>query len=163
MGEMLSLRDVLPRHERVDVGDGKVDLFGISGEDIGVIIERFPDAFNQIANAGSQAIKLPGELMGALIAAAQRNGDGSSFLGDKSMELRGRSFGAADQQRMLTAIGKCTFPDGVGPFLESLVHSAEATVEAMDLAARVASRVQAMPSPPTPKPSDAPDTPPSGS
>jgi hypothetical protein len=156
MGDMLTLRDVLPRHERTAIGNGQVDLFGISGEDIGAILERFPDAFTQIANAGSQSIKLPGPLMGALLAAAQRK-NGSSLLGDEEEEKLGRSFGAADQMKMLAVIAKNTFPDGVGPFLESLVTSSEVTLEAMQLAERVASRVQRMGSLNGQKPLDAPE------
>jgi len=162
MATMLTLRDVLPRHERIDIADGQVDLFGISGEDIGSILERFPDAFTAIASSGSQSIKIPGPLMGALLAAGQRNGHGGSLLGDEGFEMMCRGHGAADQQKMLKAIAKCTFPDGVGPFLESLVTSSEATLEAMQLAERVASRARAMESQRTPKPLDAPEIPPSG-
>jgi hypothetical protein len=161
---MLSLNDVLPRHERVDIGTGKIDIFGISGEDIGEILRRYPNAFQQMADSGSQSIKMDPGLMGALLAASQRNPEGTkSFLGDEKTESLSRALGAADQNQVMKVIGRCTFPDGVGPFLEDLQSMSESTLEAMEVVVRVSSRGQATASPPKPKPSDAPSTQPSGS
>jgi len=153
MASMLSLLDVLPRHEQVNIGDGKVDIFGISGMDIGEILRRYPNAFQQIADSGGQPIKMEPGLLGALLAACQRNGDGTtSYLGNEKVEGRCRTLDASTQMKMLEAVGRCTFPDGIGPFLEGLVSLSEATLRVMELVVQVASKVPDTASPPTPKP-----------
>ena len=158
MATMLSLLDVLPRHEQIIVGDGKIDVFGISGGDIGEILRRFPNAFQEIADSGSQPIKMNPGLMGALISACQRTRDGmSSFLGDEKMEAKCRFLDAQTQMEIFWAIGRCTFPDGVGPFLEDLLSLSESTVKVMELVVQVASRGQDTTSPPKPRPSEQPD------
>ena len=164
MAGMLSLLDVLPRHERVDVGnDQKLDVFGISGEDIGRILDEWPDAFQQIALSGSQPTRMDPRLLGALFAAASRNGNGESLLGNNAAERSARGLGASDQVKVMNAIGRCTFADGIGPFLESLVSMSSATVEAMEVVVQVASKVVPTASQPMPKPSEQPDTQASGS
>jgi hypothetical protein len=164
MAAKLSLLDVLPRHERVDIGGNqKLDVYGISGEDIGRILDRWPDAFAQMAMANSQPTQMDGGLLGALLAAGQRNDDGVSMLGNDKAEARARSLGVADQMNILQAVGRCTFPEGVGPFLELLVLNSTLTEEAIRLSVQVASRVQHTASPPTQKPSEQLNTHPSGS
>jgi hypothetical protein len=159
----LSLLDVLPRHERVDIGGSQVDVFGICGEDIGRILNRYPDAFQQIANSGSQPTQMDAGLLGVLLAASQRNGKSESLLGNDEAERRARSLAVSDQMNMLSALGRCTFPDGVGPFLESLVSMSSSTLEAMEVVVRVVSKAQDTESRPMPKPLEQPDTPASGS
>ena len=164
MASMLSLLDVLPRHEKVDVGEGKqIAVFGISGGDFGKILARYPDAFQQIASASGQPSRMDPGLLGALLAASQRNGESESLLGNDVVEQRGRSFAVGDQMAMLLALGRCTFPEGIGPFLESLVSMSSQTNEAMEVAVRIASREKATASPPMPKRSEPPDIPASGS
>jgi hypothetical protein len=149
MTPILSLIDTPPRHEQAVVGDGKIDVFGISGGDIGEILKRFPNAFQEIADSGSQPIKMNPGLMGALIAACQRTPDGmSSFLGDEKMEAHCRCLDAQTQMQIFWAIGRCTFPDGVGPFLDGLVSLSESTLKVMELIVQIASRSQETPSPP---------------
>jgi hypothetical protein len=163
MGAMLSLLDVLPRHEQVDIGDGKIDVFGISGEDLGEIVRRFPNAFQDIADSGAQPIKMNPPLMGALIAAAQRNPERTaSFLGNEMIEGRSRMLDAATQMKLFEVIGRCTFPDGIGPFLDGLVSLCEATVQTMEVVVQVASKAPGMNLPPAPRPSEPPATPASG-
>jgi hypothetical protein len=164
MGSMLSLLDVLPRHERVDIGGGqKVDVCGISGEDIGKILHRYPNAFQQLIESGSKPAGIDPGLLGALLAAAQRNGEDESLLGNEKVERMSRSLGIGAQMKMLQALGRCTFPDGVGPFLEGLVSMSSAATEAMQVVVQVASKGQATASRPTRKPSAQPATLASGS
>ena len=163
MASMLSLLDVLPRHERVDIGGAQIDVFGISGGDWGEILRRYPDAFQQIANAGSQPIKMEIGLMGALLAASQHNAENTqSLLGNEHAEARARMLGARDQMKVMQAMGRCTFPDGVGPFLEDLVSMSESTLAATELVVQVSSRGQDTPSPPPRKNSGQHDTQTSG-
>lgn len=169
MGSMLSLLDVLPRHERIDIGSDQIfDVYGISGGDIGKILERFPDAFQQIADSGSQPSAMNPNLLGALVAASAHVGsngdyDAESLLGNEKAEKRASTLGVADQAKIMQAIGRCTFPEGVGPFLEDLVLMSSSTATAMDLVVKVASKAQATTLPPKPKPSEPPETPASGS
>ena len=164
MGSMLSLLDVLPRHERVDIGGGQmIDVFGISGGDIGRILERYPDAFQQMYGSNSQPQRMDQGLLGALLAASQRNGESESLLGNEVAERRGCSLAMSDQMKMMQALGRCTFPEGVGPFLESLASMSSAATEAIELVVQAASRVPPMASPPMQKPSEPPGTPASGS
>jgi hypothetical protein len=164
MASMLSLADVLPRHERVDIGSGqKIDVYGISGEDIGKILVRYPDAFQQLYNSSSSPTAMDPGLLGAMLAASQRNGGDESLLGNEQVERRGRSLGASDQMKMMQALGRCTFPDGVSPFLEGLASMSSVTHEAIEIVVQAVSRVQDTESPPTPKPSEPQDTPVSGS
>jgi len=163
MASKLSLLDVLPRHERVDIGgDQKLDVFGISGEDIGRILDRWPDAFTQMAMSNSQPTQMDGGLLGALLAAGQRVSDGVSLLGNDEAESRARSLGVGDQMNILQAVGRCTFPEGVGPFLEALVLNSTLTEEAVQISVQVASKAQRTASPPTQKPSEQLNTHPSG-
>ena len=191
MASMLSLVDVLPKHERVDIGtcstcagaggsgdNGKkeckacggsgkleIDVFGISGEDIGRILGRYPNAFTQMVASANTPTALEPGLMGAIVAASQREGEDpdTSLLGNEKIEKRGRGLGVGAQMKILKAMGRCTFPDGIGPFLEDLVLTSTSAKEAMEVIVRVASKEQATTSPKTPKPSEPPATPPSGS
>lgn len=165
MAGMLSLLDVLPRHERVDIGgDIKIDVFGVSGEDIGRILTRYPDAFQQLANA-QQPGGLDPKLFGALVAASQRNGSEESLLGNDTVERRGRSLAVGAQMKILKVIGRCTFPDGIGPFLEDLKLLSFSAKEAVEVViqAQPDSRAQVTRSPPPPRPSEPPNIPVSGS
>ena len=191
MASMLSLVDVLPKHERVDIGtcsacagaggsgsNGKkdckacggsgkleIDVFGISGEDIGRILGRYPNAFTQMVASANTPTALEPGLMGAIVAASQREAEDpdTSLLGNEKIEKRGRGLGVGAQMKILKAMGRCTFPDGIGPFLEDLVLTSASAKEAMEVIVRVASKEQATTSPRTPKPSEQPATPASGS
>jgi hypothetical protein len=163
MAKMLSLVDVLPRHELVNIGGDEICVYGVSGEDIGKILLRFPDAFAQLYGHSNHLIAMQPELLGALMAASQRNGEDKSMLGDDNAERRARTHSIGDQMKIMKALGRCTFPDGVNPFLEDLVSMSSATNEAIEVIVKVVSKAQPTESQPTPKPSELPDTQASGS
>jgi len=164
MGARLSLLDVLPRHERVDIGGGQqIDVFGISGEDLGKILERYPDVFQEIMSHSDQPTRMTPGLMAALLAASQRDEHDESLLGNEVVEQRCRTLAVGAQVKMFLAMGRCTFPDGVGPFLESYMLMSSAAMEAVEVVVQVASREPAMASPPMRKRSEVPDTQASGS
>jgi hypothetical protein len=164
MASMLSLLDVLPRHERVDIGNGEIDVFGISGEDIAKLLERYPNALQQMANSGGKPGGIEPGLLGALVAACQRDGDAaSSLIGNEIVEGRARTLGIGAQMKILQSIGRCTFPDGVGPFLEAITSILSSTQAATRVIVRVASKAPGTTSPPPPKPSEPPATQASGS
>jgi len=160
---MLSLLDVLPKNERVDIGGGaQIDIFGISGEDVGKILTRYPDAFQQLANAQKPGGIDPA-LFGAVVAASQRNGSEDSLLGNETVEKRGRGLALGAQLKVLQAIGRCTFPDGVGPFLEALTSLSSSVKDSIQVIVQAASKDQATRLPQQPKPSEPPNMPASGS
>lgn len=164
MANMLSLLDVLPRHERVDLGGGQaIDVYGISSEDIAKILERFPTAFGQMANLASKPTAIEPGLVGALVAATQRTEKYESLLGNEEVECRARALSAGALMKVMHALGRCTFPDGVGPFLEGLASMSSAATEVMEVVVQVGSKVSAMESRQTQRPSAVPSTPPSGS
>jgi hypothetical protein len=164
MGSRLSLLDVLPQHETVDIGGGQqIEVYGISAEDIGAILHRYPDAFAQIIKAKGNVTLTDPALLGALLAASQRNGSEHSLLGNDECEQRARSLSVGAQMKIMQAIGRVTFPDGAGPFLQGLASMSSAANEAMRLVIQVDSKGRAMTSPPTPKPSEPPATQASGS
>lgn len=143
MASMLSLLDVLPRSERVGIGGGQeIDVFGISGEDIGKILTRYPNAFQQMINSGGKPASLDPNLGAALLAATQRDKKGESLVGNEDVERRARTLSVGAQMKMMQAMGRCTFPDGVGPFLEGLMSVSSAANEAMRVVVRVASKDQ---------------------
>jgi hypothetical protein len=164
MASMLSLLDVLPRHERVDIGgEYPIDIFGVSGEDLGKILERFPDTFQQLTNSDSHPTRMHPGLMCAFIAACQRNGDGESLLGNDEIEARARYLGVGVQAKLIEAMARCTFPDGLGPFLRSYMSLSSAASEAIEVVVEVASGEHSTASRKMRRPSAQPDTPPSGS
>lgn len=163
MAAKLSLLDVLPRHERVDIGSGEIDVWGVCGEDLGKILARYPDAFAILLDSGATPQNMNPGLMGAFMAASQRNGSEESLLGNEIVERRCRSLGIGVQTKMLLAIGRSTFPDGIGPFLEDHLLLSSSAKQAMEVVVQVASREQATASPPTPKPSEQSETQASGS
>jgi hypothetical protein len=163
MSTMLSLVDVLPRHEQVNIGSDEICVYGITGEDIGKILMRFPDAFAQLYGHSNQLMNMDPELLGALMAASQRNGEDVSMLGNDKAERRARNFSIGDQMKIMKALGRCTFPDGVGPFLEDLTSMSSATNEAIEVIVKAVSKEQPTESQPMPRPSEPPSTPASGS
>lgn len=169
MASMLSILDVLPRHERVNIGGDQeilIDVFGVSGEDVGKILERFPTAFIDLAKSGGVPSALDPSLIGAFLAASQRkkaDGKTISLFGDDEAESAMRSLAVGAQIKLLQSMARCTFPDGLNPFLEGLRSISSASKEAVQIIVKAASKDQDMKLPPRPKPSDAPVTQASGS
>ena len=155
MRSRLSLLDVLPAHERVDIGSGTIDVYGISGYDLGRIMERYPDAFEILVAFAKHPVQgMDAGLTGAFLAASQRTEDEESFLGNETVERRARTLGLHPQFKMLLAMGRCTFPDGIGPFLRDYESISSATSEAITIVVQAASKDQATESQPTPRNSE---------
>lgn len=164
MGSRLSLLDVLPRSERVDIGGGQeIEVFGISTEDVGKILARFPNAFEQMVQTGGNIAAMDAALTGAVIAASQRNEAGDqSLLGVEEVERVGRTLGIGVQMKLGEAIVKCTFPDGLIPFFRLLSSMSSGAEEVTRLVVSVASKEASTSSPPRPRNSGQPDIPASG-
>jgi hypothetical protein len=165
MASKLSLLDVLPRHERVDFGGGvAIDVYGISGEDLGQIIERYPNAFETLAEYTANPGKMHQNagLMGAFLAAAQRTDDDRSLLGNEIVERRARGLALHAQIKSLLAMGRCTFPDGINPFLKDFELMSSGTAEAIRVIVQASSKETGISSLNGQKPSVPSSTPASG-
>jgi hypothetical protein len=64
--------------------------------------------------------------------------------------------------KVVQVIGRCTFPDGLGPFLEGLASITSGANEALRVIVQVASRGSTTTSPPGARPSGQPQTQASG-
>jgi hypothetical protein len=164
MAARLSLLDVLPKSERVGIGDGvEIDVFGISTEDIGKILQRYPNAFQDMVESGGRVAGMNPGLLGALVAASQRSENDESLLGNEQVERRGRSLGMGAQMKLVQAIGRCTFPDGISPFLEGLASMSSGANEVLKIVVQADSKAPDTNSHRPPKPSEPPGIQPSGS
>ena len=159
MSALLGLLDVHPRTERVSVGrsaDGEeqfLDVTGISGEDIWNLLNRFPTLFADMMQAGANPGKMHPEVLGAVISAATRS------YGNEEAEKIARTLPVGTQMKVLRAMGRTTFPDGFGPFLEDLKSASGAMAEAVEVVIRERATTLQQPQ----KPSAPPETPSSGS
>jgi hypothetical protein len=129
MAARLGLLDVLQRVEKVKVSDEQsVDVIGLSSKAIGVLIERFPDLISIMTGSGGDIAKLrksAPEAIAALIAAA--TGD----PGNVDAEAVAERLPVGVQMNILKAMGRVTFPDGFGPFVESLQELSGGITEAV--------------------------------
>src|ERR1700759_5574178 len=107
MGSKLSLLDVQLRSEQVDVSsDQTIEVYGICAEDIGKLLARFPNAFQQMVQATTNPAEMNPHFLCALIAASQRNGSDTSMLGNEACEMAGRQHGLGTQLKIVRAIGR---------------------------------------------------------
>jgi len=111
----LGLLDIAPVSEQVDVGnDQKLEVKGISSEDILKLIQRFPDMQKFISMGGIKPADImntiPGTV-GGIIAAA------CGHAGEENYESAANKLSVEAQLDLLEAIGRCTFRNGFGPFV----------------------------------------------
>lgn len=150
---LLSLRDVHRLVERVDIGGGRqIDVSGLTGDDITALLTRFPKMFGLFSDAGGNIALLPSDLIGAIVAACQRE------TGNEEMEKLARAEPIGVSLKILQAMGRTTFPDGFGPFLQGLRSGSGAINDAVELVLRESASILPQP----PKNSAQPATPPSG-
>lgn len=160
MGSLLGLRDIAgPLTERVEIGNGHfLDVTGMSTEAIWKLLERFPDASTMLERAGGNEEKLLAAMkslfkkapdaIAAIIACADQDAN------NPEVEAIAAKLPMGIQMRIMKAIGRVTFPDGFGPFVEDLRSAGGGLLQAVTVG-------QVSTSPKPPKPSVQPDTPPS--
>ena len=101
-------------------GDRRVKVQGLHGNAIAAIAARFPDLvllLGSMAGGGDVIARLFGQF-GAAIAPIIAAGCG--HLGDEHSEKIAGRLLVEDQAKLLKAIFGLTFPNGFGPFMESV-------------------------------------------
>lgn len=111
---MVSLLDIAPARETVEIGGTPVELRAISADQIVTLMQRFGGIFELLGGDMSQIGAAVKPAIGALIAAATGN------LGDAAQEAHAAEFSIGDQVAVLAAIRRLTMPKGVRPFVEDL-------------------------------------------
>lgn len=127
---MVSLVDVAPNKETVEVNGKPVPVAGISAQGIAWLIEIHPEIMSRLFAGKSVDLK-PGDLMklgpkiiASIIAA------GTGHIDEPNETEAAASLALGDQLDLLAAIIRKTFPRGVGPFVaqfEALAAQAAAS------------------------------------
>jgi hypothetical protein len=151
----LSLLDIAPSKEKVDVGDGQqLEVQGISSRDLLTLIQRFPE-MQKFMSIGSikatDILNMAPTTVSGIIAAA------CGHVGDENYEKAADRLSMEAQLNLIEAIGRCTFRSGFGPFVMRISAHVVAALSANS------GRATGTNSPPPLKPSSPPDTAPTPS
>jgi hypothetical protein len=145
----LSLLDIGPVSEKVQVGDKLLDVYGVSVKGVFALFARFPE-IQQWFKGGrinqEQLIAEAPDTLAAIIAA------GCGEPGNGAAEETAGRLPVDTQLDILEAIGRLTFKNGFGPFVKRIVALA-AQAQSVNYG-----RVQDTKSPPVSRPSPPPDT-----
>lgn len=152
--EALSLLDIAPRSEMVEINDEQsLRVRGLSADAIRELLMRFPPLQGVIMGAGIDAsliVAMGPDIVGSLCAAA------SGELNNEEAEKMAAMLPVETQLDIIEAIGRCTFSKGFGPFADRVaVIAAALSVQA----GKAPDTNLQNPSPPL----EEPQTPPSGS
>lgn len=149
----LTLADIGVAVEMIDVdgkeGPAKIEVRGVSTEDVLTLLQRFPELQKWIGGGERKAadlIKLAPNAVSAIIAAA------TGGLDDKTIEEAAAQLPIETQLNFLEAIGRLTFKSGFGPFAERILALFDAAKSASFGKATVTN------SQPVSKPLSPPDT-----
>ena len=129
---MVSLIDIAPAVERVQIRGQEVEVFGISAAGVASLLSRFPELRRAFVGRDvpvDQLLAMGGEIVNAIIAA------GTGDAGDEVAEEAAGRLSIDEQADLIAAIARATLPKGVGPFVEKLV-ALGGLVGAEDVAAR---------------------------
>ena len=125
----LSLLDIAPASEQVEIGEASVTVYGVTVTQIIKLMERFP-ALQNWATSGEmdakQLIDIAPGAIAAIIAA------GCKVEGEEG-EAKAISLSIETQMDIVEAIGRLTFKNGFGPFAQRLVRLATAGNEVVSL------------------------------
>lgn len=154
MPEAISLMDLQPKTEKVNVGDDKfLVVKPVTAETVFVFMTRFPDfqrAFVGREMNEATVMAFGPDIIGAVCAA------GLGYAGDAAAEQRCRDLPFEIQMDILNAVGRVSFTEGFGPFVRKLRAM-------LSLVSGVVGKAPDMRSPMPSPPSVVPQTPPSGS
>jgi hypothetical protein len=129
---MVSLVDILDIKKTVTIRGKEIDIEGINAEKLGLLIISFPEM--RLAFAGKEVslkpediIKMGPRIVATVIAAgtgpATEDKDGQLSFDTEVFKQNTAAAGKlsiGEQITLITAIFEKTFPDGFGPFVESL-------------------------------------------
>jgi hypothetical protein len=116
---MVGLTDVVPATLKVKVAGTEIDVYGVSGEGLAVLIGRYPELklvmTGRVAELDADTLmKNVPTAIAAIIAA------GTGDPGNKTAEAVAAKLPLETQFDLLAAIVKMTMPGGVHPFVEKL-------------------------------------------
>jgi hypothetical protein len=112
---MSSLLDLGPLAEEVEIRGKKLTIHGLTAADFFKLFAEFPDMGQAMGQLGSSAmLNMAPDLIAKVIAMV--TGD----AGNKEVEAKAKTMGAADQLKILSAAQRLSFPQGFGPFVEEI-------------------------------------------
>ena len=116
---MADLLDIAPSTavEAVTIGGHRIEVHGLHGDAIASIASRFPNLVVLFAGGDNILPRLIGQFgaaIGPIIAA------GCGHLGDQRYEQRASTLSVEDQFKLVTAIYRLTFPNGLAAFVETM-------------------------------------------
>ena len=142
---MAGLIDIIPQKEVLEVLGVEVTVTGVSMGSAGLIVGRFPELAEMLAQQQftAAAILAHGpDLVGAIIAA------GTGFAGNADAEKIAASLSADDQLRILEPLLRITMPRGLGPFVEALAATINASTPGGTRSRATSAATSATPAPP---------------
>lgn len=115
---MVGLLDIGQISESVSVRGKDVEVKGISGRGILVLLDKFPEVkellTTQSGVTAEDLVRITPDAVAAVIAA------GCGYPGNKEAEEFADQLTVGEQVELIDAIFRVTFPEGVGPFVEKL-------------------------------------------
>jgi hypothetical protein len=147
---MADLLDIAPATavESVHIGEHRVKVRGISVDAIAAFVSRFP-ALKSLSTASdgsdmvSQLIAGCGAAVGPIIAA------GCGHAGEEAYEMRAANLLPEQQLKLLRAIFRLTFPNGISSFVEELTALIGGASEGAKKYPKMRFRKSPLPSPPS--------------
>ena len=150
----LSLLDIGPVSEKVQVGSKLLNVYGISAKGIFAVFQRFPEVRTWFTVKQGQKIDLQKLIAEAPDAIAAIIAAGCGEPGNAAAEETAGTIPVDTQLDILEAIGRLTFKNGFGPFVQRIVALSEQAQSANF------GRAPDTKSPQASKPLSAPATPP---
>jgi hypothetical protein len=119
---MAGLMDIGPLSEDVAIGKHELTVYGLTAEDIFYLLFTYPDlqelARKQGAKLTAKSVMEVGPQILAVIIAYGTHEQGNK----KAIEKARKELPAAAQLKIISAIFRLTFPQGVGPFVSELTE-----------------------------------------
>jgi hypothetical protein len=116
---MVSLLDIGPLTEEVEIRGTKITVQGLTAGHIFQLFSEFPDMrkmfeTNTDMNPQSVMFQLAPDLIARIISTA------TGSPGDPAVEAKAKTMGAADQLAIISAVQRLSFKDGIGPFIDQI-------------------------------------------
>jgi hypothetical protein len=128
---MVSLLDIGPLTEEVEIRGKKLTVQGLSAGHLFQLFADFPDMRKLLdakqGNPQEVFMSLAPELIAKIIAMVT----GSPH--DKKAEMSAMALGAGDQLTILLAMQRLSFPNGIGPFVDGVTKLMTSTSETLTM------------------------------
>lgn len=144
---MADLLDIAPSTavEFVAIGSHSIEVRGLHGDAIASIASRFPTLV-MLLGGDDMVPRLIGQFgfaIGPIIAA------GCGHLGDEKYEQRASTLAAEDQFKLVTAIYRLTFPNGLAVFLQAMAGLTSGAADEKPKVVKIRLRTSPSVSPPS--------------